>query len=139
MNEKSRVETLDSQLDELDPPYESDNELRIGRLLDQYGIPFFYKQATIVYNEGKNEIWNPSFTLPQYGCAVIDYVDDSRKSILEEKLNIYNYNQIPATVLGPPDLDKPNWQESLYTKLQQETGRLPDLSLYKNHKQHTDI
>ena len=30
-----------------------------------------------IYNEGKNEIWTPSFTLPQYGCAVIDYVDDS--------------------------------------------------------------
>jgi len=58
---------------------------------------------------------------------------------LEEKLNIYNYNQIPVTVLGPPDLDKPNWQESLYEKLQQKTSRLPDLSVYKNHKQHTDI
>jgi len=130
---------LDSQLDELEPPYESDNEARIGRLLDKYGIPFFYRQATIVYNEGKNEIWNPSFTLPRYGCAVIDYVDDPRKFILEEKLDIYNYNQIPATVLGPPDLDKPNWQESLYEKLQQETSRLQDLSAYKNPKQQPDI
>jgi len=121
MNEKFQVETLDVQLDELEPPYESVNEAKIGRLLDKYGIPFFYKQATIVYNNGKNEIWKPSFTLPQYGCAVIDYINDSRKSILEEKLNIYNYNQIPATVLGPPDLDKPNWQESLYEKLQQLT------------------
>ena len=126
MNEESQVETLDSQLDQLEPPYESDNEARIGRLLDKYGIPFFYKQATIVYNKGKNEIWNPSFTLPQYGCAVIDYVDDSRKSVLEERLNIYNYNQIPATVLGPPDLDKPNWQESLYEKIQQ-------LTMYSDH------
>ena len=131
MNGKVETETLDSQLNELEPPYESDNEAMIGRLLDKYGIPFFYRQATIVYNKGKNEIWNPSFTLPQYGCAVIDYVDDSRKSVLEEKLNIYNYNQIPATVLGPPDLDKPNWQESLYEKLQQETRRLSDPSLYK--------
>jgi len=132
MNEKSQVETLDSQLGELEPPYESDNEAKIGRLLDKYGIPFFYKQATIIYNNGKNEIWNPSFTLPQYGCSVIDYIDDSRKSILEEKINIYNYNQIPATVLGPPDLNKPNWQESLYEKLKQETRQLRDLSLYTN-------
>jgi hypothetical protein len=131
MNETSEVETLDSQLTDLEPPYESDNEAKIGRLLDKYGIPFFYKQATIIYDKGKNEIWNPSFTLPQYGCAVIDYVDDSRKSVLEERINIHNYNQIPATVLGPPDLDKPNWQESLYEKLQHETGHLQDLSLYK--------
>jgi len=69
--------------------------------------------------------------LPQYGCAAIDYVDDSRKSALEEKLNIYNYNQIPAAVLGPPDLDKPNWRESLYEKLQQKTSRFSVLSFYK--------
>ena len=131
MNKKAEAETLDNQLDDLEPPYESDNEVRIGRFLDKYGIPFFYKQATIVYNKGKNEIWNPSFTLPQYGCAVIDYIDDARESLLEEKLNIYNYNQIPATVLGPPDLDKPNWQESLYEKLQQETRRLSALPSYK--------
>jgi len=131
MNEKSEVETLDSQLANLEPLYESDNETRIGRLLDKYGIPFFYRQATIVYNKGKNEIWKPSFTLPQYGCAVIDYVDDSRKSVLEERVNIYNYNQIPATVLGPPDLDKPNWQESLYEKIRQVTCHLSDLSFYK--------
>ncbi len=131
MNDESGLKVLEDELTELEPPYESDNEAMIGRLLDKYGIPFFYRQATIVYNKGKNEIWNPSFTLPQYGCAVIDYVDGSRISVLEEKLNIYNYNQIPATVLGPPDLNKPNWQESLYEKLQQETSRLTDLSFYK--------
>lgn len=129
MNEKSQVETLDSQLDELEPPYESDNEARIEHLLDKYGIPFFYRQATIVYNKGKNEIWKPSFTLPQYGYAVIDYIPQAKK--IAERINIYNYNQIPATVLGPPDLDKPNWQESLYEKLQQETSHLSDLSFYK--------
>ena len=131
MNDESEGEALDDQLAELDPSYESEGEARIGRLLDKYGIPFFYRQATIIYNKGKNEIWNPSFTLPQYGCAVIDYVDDPRKSVLAEKLNIYNYNQIPATVLGPPDLDKPNWQESLYEKIQQKTSQIKDLSLYR--------
>jgi hypothetical protein len=32
---------------------------------------------------------------------------------------IYRYNQIPAVVLGPPDLDKPNWDKDLYAKLEQ--------------------
>ena len=131
MNNQSEGEALDEQLAELDPPYKSEGKARIGHLLDKYGIPFFYRQATIIYNKGKNEIWNPSFTLPQHGCAVIDYIDESRKSVLEEKLNIYNYNQIPATVLGPPDLDKPNWQESLYERLQQKTSHIKDLSLYR--------
>jgi hypothetical protein len=129
MNEKAEVETLDSQLGELEPPYESENEARIGRLLDKYGIPFFYGQATIIYNKGKNEIWNPSFTLPQYGCAVIDYVPQEKQAA--ERINIYRYNQVPATVLGPKDLDKPNFQQELYEKLQRQISRLQDLSLYK--------
>ena len=33
---------------------------------------------------------------------------------------IYRYNQIPAAVLGPKDLERPNWGEDLYGKL----GRL---------------
>lgn len=130
MNDKTVPKILENELTELDPPYESLNELQIGRLLDQYGIPFFYKQPLIIYNQGHNEIWKPSFTLPQYGCAVIDYVVDPRKSVLEQKINVYKYNQIPATVLGPPDLDKPNWQESLYKKLKKE-HKQHDLLIYK--------
>ena len=118
---------------DLDPPYESRQELMIGRLLDQYGIPFFYKQPTIVYNQGKNEIWKPTFTLLSYGGLVIDYLpitgQDPSNQINMRK-QIYKYNQIPATVLGPPDLDKPNWQESLYEKIKKE-HKQHDLSIYK--------
>jgi hypothetical protein len=132
LEDKTATQALDDQLVDLEPPYESDDEARIGRLLDQYGIPFFYKQATIIYVEGKNEILNPTFTLPQYGCVVIDYVPQEKQAA--ERIKIYRYNQIPATVLGPPHLDKPNWQESLYEKLQQETKQLEDLSFYRSIK-----
>jgi hypothetical protein len=111
---------LEDLLTELDPPYESRDELKVGRMLDRYGIPFFYRQATIIYNEGQNEIWKPSFTLYSYGGAVIDYVAGSGENHQEQVLSrdrIYRYNQIPATVLGPPDLDKPKWDEDLYAKL----------------------
>ena len=128
-NKKSEVETLDKQLGELEPPYGSEEEAIIGRLLDKYGIPFFYKQATIIYNNGKNEVWNPTFTLPQYGCAVIDYVPQEKQAA--ERIDLYRYNQIPATVLGPPDLDKPNWQGTLYEKIQRQTSRLQDMSPHK--------
>ena len=113
-------EELEGLLTELDPPYETKDELKIGRMLDRYGVPFFYKQATIIYHEGKNELWKPSFTLYSYGGAVVDYVADENQQ--DQKLNrgqIYQYNQIPAAVLGPKDLEKPSWDEDLYTKLEQ--------------------
>lgn len=111
-------EKLEEMLTELDPPYESKEELKIGRLLDQYGIPFFYKQPTIIYDQGRNEIWKPTFTLLPYGGAVIDYVAAAERQQLLQREQVYRYNQIPAVVVGPPDLDKPNWDANLYRKLQ---------------------
>jgi hypothetical protein len=106
-NETKDIE-LQEMLEELDPPYESKEELKIGRLLDQYGIPFFYKQATIVYDQGRNRISKPSFTLVSYGGAVIDYVAAADQQHALRKEQLCRYNQIPAVVLGPPDLDKPH-------------------------------
>jgi hypothetical protein len=119
-NEKEESE-LEDMLTELDPPYESKEELKIGRMLDQYGIPFFYKQATIIYDQGENEIWKPSFTLYPYGGLVIDYVPGSEKSQKNELLRreqIYRYNQIPAVLMGPQDLTEPNWEEMLYGRIE---------------------
>jgi hypothetical protein len=113
---------LESMLTELDPPYESKEELEIGRMLDQYGIPFFYKQATIIYDQGQNEIWKPSFTVYPYGGLVIDYVpgaEQGQKDELQRREQIYQYNQIPAVLLGPRDLKESNWQDVLYKKIQQ--------------------
>jgi hypothetical protein len=112
MNKQIKEPELTDLIDELDPPYESEEELQIGRMLDQYGIPFFYKQATVIYHDGKNEIWKPTFTLPQYGCSLIDYIRD--ETAIPEKINIYHYNQIPATVIGPKYLDNPDWPQELY-------------------------
>jgi len=121
---------LEGVLTELDPPYESKEELKVGRLLDQYGIPFFYKQATIIYDQGKNEIWHPTFTLPQYGCAIIDYIDNTDTKALDQKIQVYRYNQIPATVLGPKDLEKSNFKNDLYQKLKEEIHRFDDPLAY---------
>ncbi len=41
---KRETDELGDMLTELDPSYESKEELQIGRMLDQYGIPFFYRQ-----------------------------------------------------------------------------------------------
>lgn len=120
-------------LTELDPPYESKEELQIGRMLDQYGIPFFYRQATIIYHEGKNEIWKPSFTVYPYGGLVIDYVPGSKHDQNDEflrKEQIYRYNQIPAVLLGPKDLTEPNWEELLYERIERMYRREFDPARY---------
>ncbi|MBN2316299.1 MAG: hypothetical protein JXM79_20390 [Sedimentisphaerales bacterium] len=126
MKNETEEPKLEDMLTELDPPYESKEELQIGRVLDQYGIPFFYRQATIIYHKGKNDIWKPSFTLYPYGGLVIDYIPGSeqeQKDELLRKEQIYQYNQIPAVLLGPKDLTEPNWQEMLYGKIKREYRR----------------
>lgn len=121
MKNETEEPQLEDLLTELDPPYEWIEELKIGQMLDRYGIPFFYKQATIIYYEGKNEICKPSFTLYPYGGLVIDYVPGSQQSQQNEflrKEQIYRYNQIPAVLLGPKDLADPHWEELLYKKIE---------------------
>jgi len=59
----------------------------------------------------------PSFTLLSYGGAVIDYVGAMDRRQLLQMKQLYQYNQIPAVVLGPRDLDKSNWDKDLYEKL----------------------
>ena len=121
MKNETEESELEDMLTELDPPYESKEELQIGRVLDQYGIPFFYRQVTIIYDQGKNEIWKPSFTVYPYGGLVIDYISGSEQSQNDELLRkeqIYRYNQIPAVLLGSKDLAEPNWEELLYGKIE---------------------
>jgi hypothetical protein len=121
LKNETKEPKLEDMLTELDPPYESKEELKIGRVLDQYGIPFFYRQATIIYNEGQNEVWKPSFTVYPYGGLVIDYLPGSEKAQIDElrrKEQIYRYNQIPAVLLGPKDLKEPNWEKLLYGKIE---------------------
>lgn len=117
-------------LTELDPPYETTDELKVGRMLDQYGIPFFYKQPTIIYNDGRNEVWKPSFTMFSYGGAVIDYVAGGEEIQIPTKEQLYRYNQIPAVVVGPKDLGRPDWEASLYERLEQAYRRAFDPQSY---------
>ena len=130
MKNENKDPELEGLLTELDPPYESKEDLKIGRLLDKYGIPFYYKQATIIYDQGKNEIWYPTFSMPAYNGAVIDYIDNTDRESLDQKIQIYRYNQIPATVLGPKDLEKSNFENDLYQKLKEEIHRFDDPLAY---------
>ncbi len=119
---RNPTEELEDKLTDLDPPHESEEERQIGRVPDQYGIPFFYGQPTIVYQDGQKELWKPAFTLPSYGGLVVDYVPGSGQPQSQDVLTreqVYRSNQIPAPVMGPPDLDKPNWGKDLHAKFEQ--------------------
>lgn len=122
------MEKIEDQLDILDPPYQTNQELKIGHVLDQYGIPFFYKQPTVVMDPQtkQNEIRKPSFTLPQYGCSIIEYTANTQDQ--DKIVQTYRYNMIPAAVLGPANLDQPNWQQDLYQRIEKEL-KMPEYSL----------
>jgi len=130
LKNETQQNELEEAIADLEPPYESEQERRIGRLLDRYGLPFFYKQPIVIYDQGKNQIMKPSFTLLSYGGVVIDYVTGKGDDRRIHKEQLYRYNQIPAVVLGPPDLDKPNWDTKLYEKLGRISRETFDLMRY---------
>ena len=130
MTNEIQQNELEEVLEDLEPPYESEQERRIGRLLDRYGLPFFYRQPTIVYDQGSNRIMKPSFSLLSYGGIVIDYVAEKGDDQRIHKEQLYRYNQIPAVVLGPPDLNKPNWDTKLYEKLERMSRQTFDPMRY---------
>jgi hypothetical protein len=50
---------LEERLRALEPPYRSRGEAQVGRLLDRYGIPFFYEQPLVVLDRGRHRLWQP--------------------------------------------------------------------------------
>jgi len=115
--------TLEEKLSSLEPAYQSTAERQIGRMLDQYGIPFFYRQTLLIYDQGQNQLWEPSFVLPGYEGMVIDYLspDKNREAFdnLEHHRRVYAYNQIPAILVTAKDIQGLDWQQNLYQKVQQ--------------------
>jgi len=63
----------DYYIGRLEPPYDSAGQAKIGHMLDQYGIPFFYNQPVLICENGRRTIWWPDFTLPTYNSLVLEY------------------------------------------------------------------
>ena len=114
---------LEERLARLEPPYKSKGEAQIGRLVDRYGIPFFYEHPLIVYDRGKNRTWHPDFTLPTYEGLLIEYVGmpevDDYMTGIRHKQRAYQANGISALFVYPEDLTGPSWPSRLYEKLDQ--------------------
>ena len=50
---------LEERLAGLEPPYRSQGEAQVGRLLDRYGIPFFYEHPLLILDRGRHRVWHP--------------------------------------------------------------------------------
>jgi hypothetical protein len=50
---------LEDRLAPWEPPYKSRGEAQVGRLLDRYGIPFFYESPWTVHDDGRQRTWHP--------------------------------------------------------------------------------
>ena len=110
--------TLEDKLVGPDYPYESKEEASIARMLNDYGIPFLYKQPTLVIENGKRCIEYADFFLPTYNGLAIDYIIESNSAIYRRKKNVYQDNQIPAVLISRKNLNRPNWQKKLHGTLQ---------------------
>lgn len=118
---------LEDRLTVLDPPYRSKGEATVGRMLDRYGVPFYYEQPTLVYDRGRYRIWHPDFSLPEQNGLVVEYagmmdVPDYAAGI-RHKREAYQANGIPVLFVFPENLKEPHWDERLYERIQAACAR----------------
>ena len=116
---------LDARLAALEPAYRSRGEAQVGRLLDRYGIPFFYEQPLVILDSGRHRTWHPDYTLPTYGNMIVEYagMPDVPEYVqgIRHKQQVYTANGIPVIFVYPRDLTGPAWPERLYDRIR-ETG-----------------
>lgn len=112
---------IEDRLGPWEPPYRSRGEAQVGRLLDRYGIPFFYENPTVVYDQGRCRIWRPDFTLPSYDGPILEYagmpdVPDYMAGI-RHKEHAYRANGIRALFIYPNDLQGRHWPQRLHRRI----------------------
>jgi hypothetical protein len=120
------AERLEDRLAPDEPPYKSRGEAQVGRLLDRYGIPFFYEQPRLVMDRGRHRIWRPDFTLPSYDSLIVEYAGmpdlPDYMAGIRHKQQVYRTNEIPALFLYPADLRGPSWPAEVIAKINRDRG-----------------
>lgn len=113
---------LDDRLGPDEPPYRSRGEAQVGRLLDRYGISFFYEMPTVIYDRGRLRIWHPDFTLPTYGNLIVEYSGmPDRPTYMDgvrHKQKAYRASGMPALFLYPADLQGGSWPLQLAKRIE---------------------
>ena len=110
-------QTLEEAIEDIRQIIDTKPESAIGSVLDAYGIPFYYKEPTIVYEQGENKLIYPAFTIPDYGPAIVDYMKESYGDKYKYKKELYEQNQMPVVLITPEYLKNPVWQQQLYQQL----------------------
>jgi hypothetical protein len=120
---------LEDRLGPNEPPYRSRGEAQVGRLLDRYGIPFFYEQPTLVSDRGRHRVWHPDFTLPAHGDLIVEYAGmmdvPSYAAGIRHKQRVYEANGLPALYIFPPDLTGSHWPEKTVQRMYQAFASRP--------------
>lgn len=117
--------TLDDRVAQSRHRFESKEKAAIAQTLENYGIPFFYKQPTLVNESGQKTIEYVDFFLPTYNGLAIDYVVDTKSKIYLHKEQVYTQNRMQAVLITRRDLYKRDWQSTLYKKLERLYHRRP--------------
>jgi hypothetical protein len=118
MKTKSQEPNLEYYMGKLEPEYESSGQEAIGRMLDEYRVPFFYQNPILVWEDGERRIKRPDFTLPTYNNTVIEYTPVPDEAAKRDS-RVYRENRIAALFLRDCDLTEPDWQQKLYDKLEE--------------------
>jgi hypothetical protein len=87
-------------------------------MLDEYRVPFFYRNPILVWENGERRIKRPDFILPTYNNTVIEYTPVPDEAAKRDS-RIYKENRIAALFLKDSDLTGPGWQQKLYDKLEE--------------------
>lgn len=125
---------LEDRLGPLEPPYRSRGEAQVGRLLDRYGIPFFYELPLMVHDRSRYRLWHPDFALPEQGWLVVEYagmpdVPDYAAGI-RHKREVYKANAITAVFIYPVDLVGPKWPDEILARIQRTVSTSDLLTRY---------
>lgn len=118
MNTKTSAKDLEYYIGKLQPEFESKDQAEIGRMLDEYGIPFFYKEPVLICQDGQRKILRPDFSLPTYNNLMIEYNPET-DHVPNASRDMYRHNNIAALILGSSDLDGPDWQQRLYDRMEE--------------------
>ena len=112
---------LEDRLAPWEPPYKSRGEAQVGRLLDRYGIPFFYESPLTVDDRGRERTWHPDFTLFSYRGLVLEYAGMPDRpdymAGIRKKEQVYALNGVPAMFVYPQDLRGPRWPERVVEQI----------------------
>ena len=128
MNPNDIKTDLEDELSAFEPPYRSQQEVQLGRMLDKYGIPFFYDQPVLVYDNGRHVIVKPAFTLPTYAGLVMEYAEKAED--IHRRQQIYHDNGIAAVIVQSKDLQGFQGPANLLERIEQAAQQYRMLMKY---------